>query len=250
MTCPRCENDFDADVSCARVLPCGHVFCSTCLKGLQQHQPSSPSAPSPITTFTCPCDSVQVRVPSSCPEDAIRALPREREIIKMFEAARINPPQARQCEVCEDDAHTATHRCVNCDQGFCSAMAKAHKKMRGFASHTVVEEIGESSALGDVSESHCWHHHQPMVAYDTLCDRAVCVACMCGTHLSHTVITLEEAAELSRQALPGDIAAAEDLMRRLTACVEGHSDVKVALGESLDATKELIRATINAVRHV
>jgi len=163
MSCSHCEIDFDANDRCPRVMSCGHVFCSSCLKGLQKHQPSNLTSTSPITTFTCPRDSVQVRVPSSCPEDAIRALPREREILEMYEAAHLAPPRDRQCEVCDEDAHVATHHCVDCDQYFCSSMAKAHKKIRGFGAH-IMEAIGESGARAGASQSNvCWDGPRPTV---------------------------------------------------------------------------------------
>ena len=250
MSCSRCEIAFDANVRCPRVMSCGHVFCSSCLQGLQKHQPSDPTSPSPITTFTCPRDSVQVRVPSSCPEDAIRALPREREIIEMYEAAHVAPPRTRQCEVCDEDAHVATHRCVDCNQFFCSSVAKMHKKMKGFGAHIVEAIDDESSAMrSGVSQSNvCWDHNRLFEGYDTRCQRAVCALCfMNGTHKGHEIVGMEEAAELSRGQLPNSIAAGEALLRRLSSFRQRHSSVKQALRESYDKANAVIRSSFSKV---
>lgn len=252
MSCPRCEINFDSNSRCPRVLACGHVFCSDCLQGLQHHQPISPTSPSPTTTFTCPHDKVDTRVPSSCPEDAVRALPREREILKVYEEAHIPHPRTRQCEVCDDDSHPATHRCVVCDQWLCSSMAKAHKKMKGFSSH-VLEEIDESSTSGGVtSQSNaCWDHDQLMVGYDTLCQRAVCTdCCVFGKHKGHNTVKLEEFAEHSRGHLTNSIAAGEALVRRLASFRQQHSALDLSLRESFENTNALIKASFSKVRRV
>ena len=252
MSCPRCEIKFDSNTRCPRVLLCGHVFCSDCLQSLQNHQPISPTSPTPTTTFTCPHDKVDTRVPSSCPEDAVRALPREREILKMYESAHVPHARTRQCEMCDDDSHPATHRCVVCDQWLCSSTAKAHKKIKGFSAH-VLEEIDESSTSGGVTSQStaCWDHDRVMEGYDTLCQRAVCPDClMSGKHKGHPIVTLGEAAEQIRGQLPKSIAVGEGLLRRLTSFRQQHNSLNVTLRESFEKTNALIRASFSQVRRV
>ena len=252
MSCSHCEITFDVKARCPRVMSCGHVLCSECLKGLQQHQPSDPTSPSPTTTFTCPHDKVQTRVPSSCPEDAIRALPREREIVKTLEAAHFTPPRTRQCEVCQDDAHPATHRCVDCDEWFCSVVANSHKIQKVSRGH-VVEAIDESTTSSAVTapSNVCWDHNRPIEGYDAVCQRVVCAHCsMFGLHKGHTIVALEEAAEQSLRHLPDSITAGEGLLDSLATFLQNHFSVKQSLADSFEKSNALIRASFSTVRRV
>ena len=251
MSCSHCETNYDANDHCPRVLRCGHVLCSQCLQGIQHHQPSNASSPFPTTTFRCPRDKIETRVPSSCPEDAIRALPQEREIMKMYQAAHVPAPRSRQCQVCEEDAHPATHHCVNCDEWFCSVMAMSHKNMRIARGH-IVEAIDESASSPAVTQSIvCWNHDRPFEGYDALCQRAVCTDClMDSTHRGHNILTMEEAAEQSRGQLRNSVEVGDALLRRLSSFQHHHNALNLSLRESFDKTNALIRASFSKVRRV
>ena len=169
----------------------------------------------------------------------------------MYESSQATPSRSRQCEVCKDDSHAATHHCVNCDEWFCSVIANAHKNTRALRGH-VVEEIGDSSASPGVASQSvvCWDHNRAIDGYDTLCQRAVCFLCIAteGAHKGHEFVGLEAAAEQSRTQLPRSIATGEDLLHRLSTFRQHHDAVNQGLLESFDKTNALIRASFTTVR--
>ena len=244
MSCSHCEAKFDADQRCPRLLSCGHVFCSTCLFDLHRTPPSSLT-----TLFICPRDDLQTSVPSSCPEDAILALPRQQELLKLFKTSNAPPPstQVPQCEVC-DDAHDATHRCVDEGQYFCSVIANIHKKMRANCNHTVEEINGDGAWTSPAVVPSCWNHQQPVSAFDTQCQRLVCADClMFGAHKGHDAVRLSESGPETRGKLPGLISGAEAQLERVGVCVKAQQEAKLSLRASYERTEADIRFAFEKV---
>ena len=120
--------------------------------------------------------------------------------------------------------------------------------MRIAASHTIEEINGNGAWTSDPGVPTCWNHPQPMTAFDTQCQRLVCSDClMFGVHKGHDAVRLGEAAEDSRQRLPGLISDAEAQLGRVRVCEQAQQQAKASLSASCDQTEAAIRAMFEKV---
>jgi hypothetical protein len=87
------------------------------------------------------------------------------------------------CELCEEQ-HAATHRCLDCRQNMCTAVAKTHLKALVSLDHRVVEETSSAAAATGAAaggsarpvRTVCEVHKGKLLElYDRQLGKAICV---------------------------------------------------------------------------
>ena len=176
------------------MLGCGHSLCTSCLDKLVQDN-----------SVACP-NCRRIYSAESFPKnfsllDALPQLEMEKKDVA--------------CELCEDDDHPATHRCLECEEYLCSMLAKAHLKMKFTKGHTVLvlSEVDNTPLSISVI---CPDHGEPFKLYDTECKRLVCMLDLALEHNGHKCVSIAEAATKDRV----------DLESHATKAKKGIADMK------------------------
>jgi hypothetical protein len=222
LECNICNNPFDETVRLPRNLPCGHHFCTACLASWIKRKAEGKH------TIACPLDGAESDVKNG---DA-STLATNFGLLPLISAA-LRPPQPVPasssgdvaCELCEEK-HDAMHRCLECQQCMCDALAKFHRRMSGTMSHRVVSladwrtnpqmPAGNGAAAPIVHL--CKSHGKPADLFDLNCGLFLCAQCVLshGDHLPR-IKSVADAATACRGELDAWIGRCEHWDKRIAA---------------------------------
>jgi hypothetical protein len=120
------------------------------------------------------------------------------------------------CEFC-DEAHAASHRCLDCCQNMCKLAVSFHRKTKGTKNHRIEEldlkvdleaaAAAQAPAAGAaeaaVAASVCPEHNAALQFCDKHCKAILCPNCVVlgPEHRGHECVTLDVAAADSRASL-------------------------------------------------
>jgi hypothetical protein len=156
------------------------------------------------------------------------------------------------CELCDDEQHAATHRCVQCAEFMCETNAKGHRKSKISRDHdvqTIAEFKAGAAAPRKVSTRtvYCSAHSSPspfheLTLFCKTCDVAICRDCIIEDHEkpAHDVVFLEKviaeqrgvmtdmATDAERRALVvGEAIGAIEAMQQSVAQREAESEESI-----------------------
>jgi hypothetical protein len=255
LECSICYNPFDESTRLPRMLPsCGHTFCAVCLARLVKQKTMRSKR-----TITCPNDSQESEVKGG----DVASLPTNLTILPLITAALRPPVSAppasassaaicvgESCELCEEEQHNATHRCLECQQCMCEAVSKLHRRLSGTMSHRVVTVAewradpkipSASASAAAASISHlCKSHGKAADLFDLDCGLFLCGTCVLS-HVSHatSILPLNEAAKVCRAELNHWAKRVEHWDKRIAAtgkaCDQRGDEVQAAHGRAKDA---------------
>lgn len=182
ITCLMCQRMYTDPI----ILPCLHYYCRSCL---QEKMSES-------TVTICPkCHQEHQLTPES-----IQKLPRG---ILADNSVALHSIMAQQvlkdcevvCELCSSPSiFLAQAYCQHCSKYICSFCEEAHKRIKTYTSHTVlnlveIPSILENLTLGSSAaqiKMICPDHDEELKVYCFECDKLICRDCMLTQHKNHT----------------------------------------------------------------
>ncbi|XP_077994390.1 E3 ubiquitin-protein ligase TRIM45-like [Glandiceps talaboti] len=161
----------------AKLLPCLHSFCETCLTKLVKE----------YDELECSFCRRQYVVPNGRVDDLVTDNFFLNELVTQFKEYNEETVKLKKCEAC-DEGETIS-RCIECAINLCELCARAHSKLPLTNSHQLMalDKYQQASASGDAtsvqSPIYCPKHGNHTLQYycDT-CDVALCLECTVIDH--------------------------------------------------------------------
>ncbi|TNM84577.1 hypothetical protein fugu_008755 [Takifugu bimaculatus] len=187
-SCYLCKEHLRDPVS----IPCGHVFCSICLKTYWDHADHTGS-------FLCPQCRVTYNkrpTPRRVGGSRYSTLPRD-----SFPPPPPSPdynyagPQDVGCDICIGKKHKAVKTCLMCLASYCEKHLKPHFESATFKRHKLVDEIGH------LDRQICPQHQKGLELYCRTDQMCICVLCTVKEHKGHDMVSAEQERAEEQQRL-------------------------------------------------
>ncbi|CAL8267688.1 unnamed protein product [Merluccius merluccius] len=190
-SCHLCKESLREAVS----IPCGHIFCSICLKTYWDHT-------DPSGAFLCP----QCRVTYN-KRPAPRRLGNSSRYSSSSMAQRSSeafppPPPSPDyngsggggyagahdvgCDICVGKKHKAVKSCLMCLASYCDKHLKPHYESATFKRHKLVDEIGH------LDRQICPQHQKGLELFCKTDQMCICVLCTVKEHKGHDMVSAEQ----------------------------------------------------------
>ncbi|TRY99308.1 hypothetical protein DNTS_003996, partial [Danionella cerebrum] len=187
--CYLCKEDLRDPVS----IPCGHVFCSVCIKTYWDHADSTGQYLCPQCRVTYNKRPNLRRLQSSRSSSALRNS-------DSFPPAPPSPdynyagPQDVGCDICIGRKLKAVKSCLMCLASYCEKHLKPHYESSTFKRHKLVDEIGH------LDRQICPQHQKGLELYCRTDQMCICVLCTVKEHKGHDMVSAEqERAEMQQR---------------------------------------------------
>ncbi|KAM4619978.1 finTRIM family, member 83 [Polymixia lowei] len=180
-TCHLCKEDIRDSVS----IPCGHVFCSVCLKTYWDHADHTGSYNCPQCRVTYNKRPTPRRMGSSRYSSAPR-------VSESFPPPPPSPdynyagPQDVGCDICVGKKHKAVKSCLMCLATYCEKHLKPHYESATFKRHKLVDEIGH------LDRQICPQHQKGLELFCRTDQMCICVLCTVKEHKGHDMVSAEQ----------------------------------------------------------
>ncbi|TKS83637.1 Tripartite motif-containing protein 16 [Collichthys lucidus] len=175
-------------------IPCGHIFCSICLKTYWDHADYTGS-------YTCP----QCRVSyNKRPTPRRIGGSRQSTIQRNSESFPPPPPspdynyagpQDVGCDICIGKKHKAIKTCLMCLASYCEKHLKPHFESATFKRHKLVDEIGH------LDRQICPQHQKGLELFCRTDQMCICVLCTVKEHKGHDMVSAEQERAEEQQRL-------------------------------------------------
>ncbi|XP_072230762.1 finTRIM family, member 83 [Leuresthes tenuis] len=180
-TCYLCKEYLRDPVS----IPCGHVFCSICLKTYWDHAESTGS-------YLCPqCRVTYNKRPTPRRMGSSRHSTLQRSS-DSFPPPPPSPdynyagPQDVGCDMCVGRKHKAVKTCLMCLASYCEKHLKPHYESATFKRHKLVDEIGH------LDRQICPQHQKGLELFCRTDQMCICVLCTVKEHKGHDMVSAEQ----------------------------------------------------------
>lgn len=222
ITCTVCKQPYQDP----RVLPCLHYFCRECIHSLIQGELCiSDSDPNYIHDYIeCPKCRRMYAIANCHPSRLAQAhfvsesLETYWTMKKAQGASMVN--SEIHCEMC--DGEKAVEFCRQCEQFACSYCVGAHKKMKQFMGHQVIEireltDPRRSTKKEAKLVPKCGRHkNEELKLYCYTCTRLICRDCILIEHKDHNCKFVDEVAEDHREKLKAKLAPVVSIQGNIT----------------------------------
>ncbi|XP_070699921.1 finTRIM family, member 83 isoform X2 [Pempheris klunzingeri] len=188
--CYLCKEHLRDPVS----IPCGHIFCSVCLKTYWDHADHTGS-------YVCP----QCRVSyNKRPTPRRVGGSRHSTIQRNSESFPPPPPspdynyagpQDVGCDICIGKKHKAVKSCLMCLASYCEKHLKPHFESATFKRHKLVDEIGH------LDRQICPQHQKGLELFCRTDQMCICVLCTVKEHKGHDMVSAEQERAEEQQRL-------------------------------------------------
>ncbi|XP_029303966.1 finTRIM family, member 83 [Cottoperca gobio] len=175
-------------------IPCGHIFCSVCLKTYWDHADHTGS-------YLCP----QCRVTyNKRPTPRRMGGSRQSTIQRNTESFPPPPPspdynyagpQDVGCDICIGKKHKAMKTCLMCLASYCEKHLKPHYESNTFKRHKLVDEIGH------LDRQICPQHQKGLELFCRTDQMCICVLCTVKEHKGHDMVSAEQERAEEQQRL-------------------------------------------------
>lgn len=166
-------------------IPCGHVFCSICLKTYWDHADHTGS-------YQCPeCRVTYNKRPTPRRMGGSRYVTTQRSS-ELFPPPPPSPdynyagPQDVGCDICVGKKHKAIKTCLMCLASYCEKHLKPHYESATFKRHKLVDEIGH------LDRQICPQHQKGLELFCRTDEMCICVLCTVKEHKGHDMVTAEQ----------------------------------------------------------
>ncbi|KAM4547077.1 finTRIM family, member 83 [Fundulus diaphanus] len=175
-------------------IPCGHIFCSICLKTYWDHADHTGS-------YLCPQCRVTYNkrpTPRRMGGSRYSTMPRNSE---SFPPPPPSPdynyagPQDVGCDICIGKKHKAIKTCLMCLASYCEKHLKPHFESATFKRHKLVDEIGH------LDRQICPQHQKGLELYCRTDQMCICVLCTVKEHKGHDMVSAEQERAEEQQRL-------------------------------------------------
>ncbi|XP_030602506.1 finTRIM family, member 83 isoform X1 [Archocentrus centrarchus] len=189
-TCYLCKEYLRDPVS----IPCGHVFCSICLKTYWDHAEHTGS-------FLCPeCRVTYNKRPTPRRMGSSRSSTLQRNA-DSFPPPPPSPdynyagPQDVGCDICIGKKQKAIKTCLMCLASYCEKHLKPHYESATFKRHKLVDEIGH------LDRQICPQHQKGLELFCRTDQMCICVLCTVKEHKGHDMVSAEQERSDEQQRL-------------------------------------------------
>ncbi|CAB1315807.1 unnamed protein product [Coregonus sp. 'balchen'] len=193
--CHLCKEDLRDPVS----IPCGHIFCSICLKTYWDHADHTGS-------YNCPqCRVTYNKRPTPRRHQTSRSSSHSTHSHpRMSEAYPPPPPdpdynyagpQDVGCDICIGKKHKAIKTCLMCLASYCERHLKPHYENPAFKRHKLVDEIGH------LDRQICPQHQKGLELFCKTDQMCICVLCTVKEHKGHDMVSAEQERSEEQQRL-------------------------------------------------
>lgn len=198
------SSDQDACYLCKEYLrdpvsiPCGHIFCSICLKTYWDHADHTGSYLCPECRVTYSKRPTPRRVGNS----------RQSTLQRNSDAFPPPPPspdynyagpQDVGCDICVGKKQKAIKSCLMCLASYCEKHLKPHYEAATFKRHKLVDEIGH------LDRQICPQHQKGLELFCRTDQMCICVLCTVKEHKGHDMVSAEQ--ERSDEQVGKDLLA-------------------------------------------
>lgn len=199
-SCYLCKEHLRDPVS----IPCGHVFCSICLKTYWDHADHTGS-------YLCPECRVTYNkrpTPRRLGGSRYSAMPRD-----SFPPPPPSPdynqagPQDVGCDICIGKKYKAVKTCLMCLASYCEKHLKPHFESATFKRHKLVDEIGH------LDRQICPQHQKGLELYCRTDQMCICVLCTVKEHKGHDMVSAEQ--ERAEEQVGHTLLFCYDILRPL-----------------------------------
>ncbi|XP_020785887.1 finTRIM family, member 83 isoform X2 [Boleophthalmus pectinirostris] len=177
-------------------IPCGHIFCSLCLKTYWDHADHS-------GTYICPqCRVTYNKRPT--PRRVSGSSSRYSTMQRNSESYPPPPPspdynyagpQDVGCDICIGKKHKAIKTCLMCLASYCEKHLKPHFESATFKRHKLVDEIGH------LDRQICPQHQKGLELFCRTDQMCICVLCTVKEHKGHDMVSAEQERAEEQQRL-------------------------------------------------
>ena len=189
VTCNLCQELYKD----ARILPCLHYYCKSCLEDKTRHS----------SVILCPkCSQTH-----ELRETDIQRLPsvflaEEPRILHSLAPKKTNSGPV--CELCKNPSESkACAYCFHCSKHLCPFCKEAHERLKPYAAHTVFKlnekmTISEGINFAEAAMktlSLCTDHEREMKIYCFECSETICRGCQMDQHKRHRCESLNTISE-------------------------------------------------------
>ncbi|XP_051793839.1 finTRIM family, member 83 isoform X2 [Acanthochromis polyacanthus] len=189
-TCYLCKEHLRDPVS----IPCGHVFCSICLKTYWDHADHTGS-------YSCPqCRVTYNKRPTPRRMGGSRHSTMQRHS-ESFPPPPPSPdynyagPQDVGCDICVGKKQKAVKTCLMCLASYCDKHLKPHYESSTFKRHKLVDEIGH------LDRQICPQHQKGLELFCRTDQMCICVLCTVKEHKGHDMVSAEQERAEEQQRL-------------------------------------------------
>uniref|UniRef100_UPI0037E959C6 finTRIM family, member 83 n=1 Tax=Semicossyphus pulcher TaxID=241346 RepID=UPI0037E959C6 len=179
--CYLCKESLRDPVS----IPCGHIFCSICLKTYWDHADHT-------GTYLCPeCRVTYNKRPTPRRVGSSRQSTLQRNS-EPFPPPPPSPdynyagPQDVGCDICVGKKHKAVKSCLMCLASYCDKHLKPHFESATFKRHKLVDEIGH------LDRQICPQHQKGLELFCRTDQMCICVLCTVKEHKGHDMVSAEQ----------------------------------------------------------
>ncbi|KAM6984356.1 finTRIM family, member 83 [Tautogolabrus adspersus] len=179
--CYLCKESLRDPVS----IPCGHIFCSVCLKTYWDHADHTGS-------YLCPQCKVSY---SKRPTPRRVVSSRHSSLQRNSEPYPPPPPspdydsagpQDVACDICIGKKHKAVKTCLMCLASYCERHLKAHFEGPTFKRHKLVDVV-------ELLDRHiCPQHQKGLELFCRTDQMCICVLCTVKEHKGHDMVSAEQ----------------------------------------------------------
>ncbi|XP_055630856.1 brain tumor protein-like [Toxorhynchites rutilus septentrionalis] len=240
--CTVCQNKYVSP----RVLSCLHVFCETCLEKLLNEEDGK--------KFDCLIECPTCKQPTKLGPAGVRALHQDYILTNVLDLSTIEPSMLA-CTSCKSK-ETAISRCNDCANFLCASCDNAHRYMRCFEDHKVVqlEDLRQSSEKVAIHKPlYCTVHSQENLKYFCFnCQIPVCNECLIGEHKGkeHNYQIISEAEKPMRIELEKLI---KDAKNKIECCNQTTSSLEASLQDlqnQFETARDLINESFQSFKAV
>ncbi|XP_044079534.1 finTRIM family, member 83 isoform X1 [Siniperca chuatsi] len=175
-------------------IPCGHIFCSICLKTYWDHADHTGS-------YLCPqCKVTYNKRPTPRRIGGSRQSTIQRNT-ESFPPPPPSPdynyagPQDVGCDICIGKKHKAIKSCLMCLASYCEKHLKPHFESATFKRHKLVDEIGH------LDRQICPQHQKGLELFCRTDQMCICVLCTVKEHKGHDMVSAEQERAEEQQRL-------------------------------------------------
>ncbi|XP_054611392.1 finTRIM family, member 83 isoform X1 [Dunckerocampus dactyliophorus] len=175
-------------------IPCGHVFCSICLKTYWDHADHT-------GTYLCPqCRVTYNKRPTPRRVGGSRNSTLQRSS-DPFPPPPPSPdynmagPQDVGCDICVGKKNKAVKTCLMCLASYCDKHLKPHYESATFKRHKLVDEIGH------LDRQICPQHQKGLELFCRTDQMCICVLCTVKEHKGHDMVSAEQERAEEQQRL-------------------------------------------------
>ncbi|XP_071481075.1 uncharacterized protein [Diadema antillarum] len=211
-TCPLCERDFED----ARMLPCLHTYCKSCIEKQQKQNGG---------LFKCELCRDGTSVKMKAGELPINAMVAKMKSLLLGDQGESSTESEsdtsvteKTCTSCEK-GNTATSRCQDCREFMCKTCFRAHQSIKVLRDHTILtmeewQKLKQKDPQVDETDGVtklCGEHKEPISLFCDKCSALACSDCVVLYHKgqNHRCLAIKDAAVTRKQRLETTISEAQ-----------------------------------------